>query len=362
MKNTNKLGLAVIAIWLLLSILVWLTPAQDYSQDERRILAQFPELSLSSLGSGKFMDLFDNYSRDQFPERFMFRQLKAQVHTKILRQKDNNGIYIKNGQASSLDDELNLNALDQSIDKINQIRSSYLGEDNKVYFALIPDKNYYLAGDDYPSLDYDRLFSYMKEKSNLNFIDLRKNLGIDDYYKSDLHWRQERLLPLAKDLAKTMGIDELVDFNYEIRDTKKTFLGVYYGQSGLKLQGDKLVYLDKKELEEIQVYNLEKDEYNKVYNLEKLEGRDPYDIFLSGPAALLIADNPQASSDRNLIIFRDSFGSSLAPLLMEAYNKTSLVDLRYIKPELIGDYLDFENSDVLFLYSSRILNTAGIFK
>lgn len=362
MKDSNKLGLAVIAIWLLLSVLVWLSPPQEFSQDERRVLAQFPELSISSLGSGKFMDQFDSYSRDQFPERFKFRQLKALVHTKILRQKDNNGIYIKNGQASSLDDTLNINALDQTLDKINQVIASYPMDDNRVFLALIPDKNYYLAEDDYPSLDYDRLFSYMEEKSGLNFIDLRKNLEIDDYYKSDLHWRQESLLPLTRDLASAMNVEELLDLAYQEKDTGKIFQGVYHGQSALNPQGDKLIYLNKKELEEIEVYNLEKDEYKEVYNLEKLDSRDPYDIFLSGPAALLIADNPGASSDRNLIIFRDSFGSSLAPLLMEAYKRTTLVDLRYIKPELAGDYLDFENSDVLFLYSSRIVNTVGIFK
>ena len=47
-----------------------------------------------------------------------------------------------------------------------------------------------------------------------------------------------------------------------------------------------------------------------------------------------------------LIVFRDSFGSSPAPLLAA----------RYIDPYLLSRYMRFENADVLFLYSATLLN------
>ena len=84
---------------------------------------------------------------------------------------------------------------------------------------------------------------------------------------------------------------------------------------------------------------------------------DPYEFFLSGPISLLTMENPATEGSRELILFRDSFGSSIAPLLLDGYSKITLVDIRYIHPDLLGKFIDFQGCDVLFLYSSLVLNT-----
>lgn len=81
-------------------------------------------------------------------------------------------------------------------------------------------------------------------------------------------------------------------------------------------------------------------------------------MFLTGSRALITIENPNATEDRELIVFRDSFGSSIAPLLAGGYSKVTLVDIRYISPAMIGRFVDFEGWDVLFLYSSQILNNS----
>ena len=55
-------------------------------------------------------------------------------------------------------------------------------------------------------------------------------------------------------------------------------------------------------------------------------------------------------------IFRDSFGSSIAPLLSEGYAKITLVDIRYLRADLLERFIEFKNQDVLFLYSTSVLN------
>ena len=67
-------------------------------------------------------------------------------------------------------------------------------------------------------------------------------------------------------------------------------------------------------------------------------------------------NNPSAKTERELVIFRDSFTSSLAPLLVESYKTITLVDLRYINSSILDKYINFENQDVLFIYNSLILN------
>ena len=95
-----------------------------------------------------------------------------------------------------------------------------------------------------------------------------------------------------------------------------------------------------------------------MYIMEKAYSKDPYEMFLSGTAPMITIENPAAKSDKELVLLRDSFGSSLAPLLAEGYKKITVVDIRYIQSSFIGNFVDFENCDVLFLYSTALLNNS----
>ena len=94
----------------------------------------------------------------------------------------------------------------------------------------------------------------------------------------------------------------------------------------------------------------------------KADGNDPYEVFLSGPLSLITIENPTTDTEKELIIFRDSFGSAIAPLLAEGYRKVTLADIRYLPTAVLGEYIDFEGQDVLFLYSTLILNNSTTMK
>lgn len=85
-------------------------------------------------------------------------------------------------------------------------------------------------------------------------------------------------------------------------------------------------------------------------------------MFLSGATPLTVITNPKAAEERELVIFRDSYGSSIAPLMIEAYSKITLVDLRYMSSDLLGDYVDFTDAEVLFLMSDKIVNNSIMLK
>ena len=100
-----------------------------------------------------------------------------------------------------------------------------------------------------------------------------------------------------------------------------------------------------------------------VYDMEGAMGKDAYDIYLGGADPLIVIENPNASSDRELILFRDSFSSSLTPLLVEGYAKITMVDIRYVQSAFLGSLVDFEGEqDVLFIYSASMLNSSTAFK
>ena len=110
------------------------------------------------------------------------------------------------------------------------------------------------------------------------------------------------------------------------------------------------------------VYYLENDKNNQVYIEENLEKMDSYDIYLDGASSYIEIINDRVLSDRELVIFRDSFSSSLAPLLIEYYSKITLIDIRYINSEMYLDKINFDNQDVLFLYSTLLVNNSYTLK
>lgn len=102
--------------------------------------------------------------------------------------------------------------------------------------------------------------------------------------------------------------------------------------------------------------------YEGVYDWERQDAKDLYEVYLSGPQAVLVIENPNATTDRELILFRDSFGSSLAPLLVQDYAKVTVVDIRYLPSNMLSSFITFEGQDVLFLYSTLILNSGSALK
>ena len=92
-------------------------------------------------------------------------------------------------------------------------------------------------------------------------------------------------------------------------------------------------------------------------------GRDGYEMFLGGTKALLTIENPAAATDRELVLFRDSFGSSIAPLLAQGYARVTVVDIRYMTSAAAARLVDLTAADdVLFLYSTLILNNSATLK
>ena len=193
-------------------------------------------------------------------------------------------------------------------------------------------------------------------------VELTDLLTTEDYYRTDTHWRQEHLVKVAARLCTAMGMTPPQEKDFTPTPLEKPFYGVYYGQAALPMKPETLNIMSSRTLNTCQVFNYESKTYGKVYDMTKLSSKDLYDVFLSGAQPLLTIENRTAKTNRELVIFRDSFGSSLAPLMVQDYKTVTLVDIRYMSPDLLGQYLKFQNQDVLFLYSTLILNSSNSLK
>ena len=351
----------ILLLWASVTAFAWFSPAKAMSDSERRPLTQFPAVKLETIADGRFMKDFESYSLDQFPLRDNFRTVKSLFHYHILGQKDNNDIYLHEGYAAKQEYPLNPDSVNHALERFNHIYDKYL-EGSKVYMTVVPDKGYYLAEKaGQLSLDYGTLFDLMKNGMPwAEYIDLTGSLSLTDYYRTDTHWRQENLFPAAQTICDAMGIS--APEQIRSRAVDRPFYGVYYGQAALPMEPDVLAVLEAEYLKDCTVFDHETGKTTAVYDMTKLDSRDLYDVYLSGARAMLTIDNPHGKADRELIVFRDSFGSSMVPLLIRDYSKVTLVDTRYISSDLLDQFVDFHGQDVLFLYSSLILNSSSAIK
>ena len=362
MKKKYIITTVVTAVFLLgVSLLAWLKPADEFSLSERRKLTQFPELSFNTIISGSFMESFEKYTLDQFPLRDKLRTIKAVVALNLFGESENNDIYIYEGYASKMEYPLDELSVERAGERFEYVYNKYLkSTETKNYLAVIPDKNFFLAENSgMLSLDYEKMFSIIKENTSfLTYIDITGDLKKEDFYKNDTHWKQENLVALAEKIGESMGAE--IDAEYTEKTLNKEFYGVYYGQSALPLESETIKYLTNDVLDNciVTYYDTGKPVTGDMYNMVKANGKDPYEMFLSGTSSLLTIENPNADTNKELVIFRDSYAGSIAPLLAPAYSKITLVDIRYIQSGFVGNFVDFNNQDVLFLYSTTLINNS----
>ena len=199
-------------------------PDKKSSVSERRKLEQFPKVSLKAIINGDFFKKFDNYSMDQFYQREKFRRLK--IKTDMLLLGNYNNMQIDKDYIYESLYPLNENSVSNLVSKINNIIDSYLDDTNKVYYSLIPDKGYYINNS--LKLDYTKLVSLYKSVKG-NYIDLFNILSLDDYYKSDTHWKEENLLKVGKALASKMDFtfDDNISFKEDVKLVFETIKTVF---------------------------------------------------------------------------------------------------------------------------------------
>ena len=381
-KKIRAIGAAlVVGLWLILTGFTWFSPDQVYSFTERSYLDKFPELSVENIlekGDNSFMSEFNSYTLDQFPLRDTFRQLKAMFHLYALNQSDNNDKYIHDGYIAEMA-LLNEEVFQKNLASIQRIYEKYLKDAQgcNVYMAVIPDKNYYLAEpSNHLSLDYGKLFADVQANAPwATHISLLDKLELSDFYRTDTHWRQEEILDVAQKIANAMGVEGPKAEDFTLQKLEDTFYGVYYGQIALPVAGEDMFLLRSDVLDNCLVSYDGAEAVKGVYDwdrskvelVDKGNGKyevygDMYEVFLSKESGKIVIENPSTTTDKELVVFRDSFGRSLIPLLVQDYAKVTVLDTRWLAggTYMLQNHIQFENQDVLFLYSALVLNSVEL--
>ena len=353
----NKLIIILFSTYILFfSISHIILRDKDISEVERRKLAKLPDIK--EITKGEYSNKLESYLLDHFPFRNNFRSIKALYNYKILNKYDNNNIYLKDNYIFKSEYPTNKKSISNFIDKTNSIKEK-LTNKNRTYIMIVPDKNFYLKDKNFLHIDY----GYIKDelsKLNMTTINIDSVLTLNDYYETDTHWKQENLNKVVKEMSHFMN------FKYKetkyIKNTYDKFYGVYYGESAINREPEIITYLTNETLNKVEVKYLENQKLNNIYNIDKLTSFDSYEVYLDGASSYIEITNPNSTSKKELIIFRDSFGSSLTPLLVEYYSKITLIDNRYINSIYLDELIEITNQDVLFMYSTLFINNSFTLK
>lgn len=378
MKKIKNLLMIIVfsAIILSMAVASVLSADKEVSYSERRKLAQFSSLGETSILSSEFSKEVEKYLLDQMPLREGLRMLDSKIRLNLLFQSDVNGLWTYKDHMLKNDEPLNEKQVAYGINLMNKLIKTNL-KDANVYYSVVPEKTYFVR-DKFKHLkfDYNKLENLLKNGvAGASYIDIKDTLELSDYYYTDTHWSQDKLFETVNKIAKEMGTDKYITPETEYKkQLLEPFYGVYWAQAAIGEKPDKLCYLTNDYTENAKVYGIDpevlKNKFGvtdtlekKVYATDKFGKMDSYDIFLSGAQPLVTIESENAKTDKELIIFRDSFSSSIAPLFTGAYKKVTLIDLRYMPSMLLNEFVEFKaGQDVLFLYSASLYNSSMLLK
>lgn len=271
---------------------------------------------------------------------------------------DANGMMNVDGTWIEAPGALNTASIDKFAAKLQNIRSTYLGGAANVAWSIVPDKSNFAQDRVTEYLDHASMVSRAKSGlSGMSYVEIGNTLSLDSYLLTDGHWKQEHIVSAANKLASAFGFS--VSKGAFSQKTANGFGGDYAKYSGTT---EAISWMESAHTAATVCDNFQNPGRTAVYDAGLLKSNSPYDLFSGGPTPLVTLKNSAVESGKRLILFRDSFGSSMAPLLLGGYSEIVLVDLRYMASNLIPQYVDANGADVLFLFSARVVNNSAMLR
>ena len=361
----NKSGRAVLVLSALLltllpalcGVLTLALPAKAYSENENRVLASAPRLSLTALLEGKWMRDAEEYLSDHF----FARDLSVRAHTclaVLFGQKEINDVYI--GKSHFLFEKtaaLSPERLSAALDTVNGVAAEY--GDARAYFALAPNASEVLPEllpDNAPRYDQgEQILTVYGGLKNVIPVDLltplreapdRESL----YYRTDHHWTTEAAAAASRQIVSAMGID-VSGAETVFYPVSNGFQGTLASSAGLFTAQDTVsIPVPSPAVSYVVDYTEEKVKRPSLYETEKLSQKNRYEVFFGGNHALVRIET-DSDSDRTLLLIKDSYANCLAPMLLPYFKTVVMVDPRYFQGSLISAAPPEEITDILWLYN-----------
>ncbi|MGN0978646.1 MAG: DHHW family protein [Faecousia sp.] len=332
-----------------------LLPKKEFSETEKRYLAQAPALNWEDAVSGEWGDGAETYLADHIPGRNFFVGLNAYFELLTGRQVSKE-IWVAEDRLVEAPVDKNDTAVQRNMAAVNGFADS-LGR--TVDLMIVPSTGWAAGLAEYQD---DGILDgiYAQAGQNLHPVDVRSVFAgrPELFYKTDHHWNSEGAYAGYQAYMTAIGRECRSGDDFE-KAVYAGFQGSTYSRSALWLTRAEDLELWRGS-ENLTVTNSEQQgTHAGVFYWERLEEADKYTVFLDGNHSLVRIQNPEAEG--KLLVIRDSFSNSLGCFLAESYGEVVLVDLRYYKQPVseLAEQEDFD--DILVCYSiGNFLTDANI--
>ena len=231
----------------------FLLPKVSYIENERRYAEEVENLSVASVLDGSFMASFEKNKVDLFPFRNQWQNLKKMWCYEILHQKDVNGVFKEEEHLFKIDYPYSQKSVETIAKKLKEIFVKNNVQSDSVYYSLIPDKGWYASSSALKYNFYKMEKDYRREMVG-TYIPIVNQLSLDSFYKTDPHWKQEKLGSVVKTFSKEMNFSTSHSFT-SLKKVKDDFAGVYAGQYGRKSELDSMYCVDESDFKNYKVYD-----------------------------------------------------------------------------------------------------------
>lgn len=343
---------------LLLAVASIVKPDVRFSEEENRVLAEFPEFSREGIADKDYMTGLESYTSDQFILRDLW--IKMKVHCDLLLGKrEFNGVYLGKDrylmQIPARPDEENVRA---NLKAMSRLADRHL--DFNVNVMIVPNAAFVMQ--EYlpkgaPVRDQGKdLEEIQKQLSDkIGVIDvtrtLQQHVGEGMYYKTDHHWTSRAAAYSFKTAAAQLGIEKPVG-DYTTYIVSDTFSGTLASRSGYHKEED-IVEVFAPEGIELQYLVSDSGNSEKrptVYDRDALKEKDKYQVFFGGNHAMVDIVTT-SNTARKLVVFKDSYANCFVPFLLPYYSEIVMIDPRYYYDNVETLFANRKITDVLFLYN-----------
>lgn len=349
------------------AVLFFVLPKSDFSAQEKRQLAEFPELSLTTLADGSFQKSLDTYLSDHMPARNFFVGLDATYDLASGRNGEN-GIYLGSDNYLFPKPSKQSELLDKNAGFIREYAED---SDCPVYATLIPSTGF-VNSDKLPPIheqyrDDELINSFAAKLGDsvkfVNVTDMLCEKASSEmlYYRTDHHWTALGAYECYCALGKTMGYTPLGKDDFSI-ETHDGFYGTSYAKAALwTIPPDCIELWTDRSMQpgtvSVEIADGNDIKTNDSYFFpDQLKNDDKYPVYLDGNHPIVTITNSSAEGG-TLVVVKDSYAHTIVPFISRHYKKIIMADLRYYKND-ISAIVEKENADgVLILYSLDNMST-----
>lgn len=363
-KTAKIFGFVFPAILIAVMFFNIFLPDKNFSAEENRLLQTMPKPSISSIFSGRFETKAESYAADQFMLRNMFIKIKSSFDTSLGSTESNNVFMCKDNYLMENISKADAKKMENNYNSLAKLKQLY--PNINMDFMLVPnaanimsDKLPLFAVTEDQNKQMDDFFKKI-QSIGINPVDVRATFKknkekIELYYHTDHHWTTDGAYLAYQDFAKKNKLNS--NIKYDALAVKNDFRGTLASKSGFTngLNDMIKIYLPKEGQNyknSVIFYSDTKEKTTEFYKLNNLKKKDTYTVFGGSNHPIYSIKTP-VSSQRKLLLIKDSYANSFIPFLSQDYREIIVIDPRYFFDDISEIIKANGITDVLFLYNAN---------